>query len=147
MVRVFHGPPKNLLELLSLHATTVGRRRERGCGRSGGSEDWLERFALSGPKQLREPVRTPEAGRVGKPHIDSECLRGDVRLHLRPSEEMAARRRKRRFEAGCGGWVRRKGGVVERAGLNESIARNEASAALLTYYAPSLLSEYIVSER
>lgn len=45
-----------------------------------------------------------------------------MQLHLRPSEEKAARCRKPRFEAGCGGWVRER---FERVGLDECVSPTE----------------------
>ena len=90
----------------------VGEREERGEWERG------ERFALFDPKRLREPVWSASHGAGGKPR--SECPGGDVQLRLRHSKERATRRRKRGFEAGCGGWVRRKGGrAVKRARLDK----------------------------
>lgn len=93
----------------SSDVTMVGEREERGEWERG------ERFALFDPKRLREPVWSMSCGAGGKPR--SECPRGDVQL--RYSKERAARRRKRGFEAGGGGWV---GGCDEkgkRARLDE----------------------------
>ena len=75
----------------------------------------------------------------------SEYLRGDVHPRFRPNEGKAARLRERRFEAGCGRWVRRKEGerLSERDWTSEEIAaRNKAGAALLVKRHNSLRQEH-----
>ena len=91
----------------SSDVATVGRRP----GRKRGAEEvrtGMRAKCSSAPNDCASPSGGVSCGAGEKPR--SECLRGDVQLRLRPSKERAARSRKRRFEAGCGGWVRRKGG-------------------------------------